>query len=153
MGKVTATAERTIDAPADKVRALVADYAETRPKLLTEHYRDYEVTEGGVGAGTKAGWKLQATSKRVRDVKATVSEPTPGTLVETDANSSMVTTWTVSEAGEKSLVRIETSWDGAGGVGGFFERLFAPRVMRRTYLDELERLDRYAREQAASPAT
>ena len=140
MGKLTATAERTIDAPADKVRALVADYAETRPKLLTEHYRDYEVTAGGVGAGTKAGWKLQATSKRVRDVKATVAEPKPGTLVETDANSSMVTTWTVSEAGEKSLVRIETSWDGAGGIGGFFERTFAPKGLGRIYDTLLDRL-------------
>jgi hypothetical protein len=32
----------------------------------------------------------------------------------------------------------------AGGVSGFFERLFAPRVLRRIYADELERLDRYA---------
>jgi len=133
MGKVTATAERTIDAPADKVRALVADYAETRPKLLTEHYRDCEVIEGGVGAGTKANWKLQATSKRVRDVAATVSEPEPGKLVETDANSSMVTTWTVRESGSGSLVRIETSWDGAGGIGGFFEKTFAPGGLKRIY--------------------
>ena len=133
MGKVTAIAERTIDAPADKVRELVADYAETRPKLLTEHYRDYEVTEGGAGAGTKAHWKLQATSKRVRDVAATVSEPKPGTLVETDANSSMVTTWTVAESGAGSLVRIETSWDGAGGIGGFFEKTFAPGGLKKIY--------------------
>lgn len=133
MGKVTAIAERTIDAPADKVRELVADYAETRPKLLTEHYRDYEVTEGGSGPGTKATWKLQATSKRVRDVAATVTEPKPGTLVETDANSSMVTTWTVAEAGAGSLVRIETSWDGAGGIGGFFEKTFAPGGLKKIY--------------------
>jgi hypothetical protein len=32
-----------------------------------------------------------------------------------------------------------------GGIGGFFERLFAPRVLRRLYAEELERLDRYAR--------
>jgi uncharacterized protein YndB with AHSA1/START domain len=133
MGKVTATAERTIDAPVEKVRAVVADYRESRPKILTEHYRDYEVTDGGTGAGTKAHWKLQATSKRVRDVAATVSEPAPGTIVETDENSSMVTTWTVREAGEKSLVRIETSWDGAGGIGGFFEKTFAPGGLKRIY--------------------
>jgi hypothetical protein len=140
MGKVTAIAERTIEAPADKVRALVADYAETRPKLLTEHYRDYEVTEGGVGAGTKARWKLQATSKRVRDVAATVSEPSEGTFVETDANSSMVTTWTVREVPEGSLVRIETSWDGAGGIGGFFEKTFAPGGLKRIYEGVLGKL-------------
>ncbi|MFE5567103.1 MULTISPECIES: SRPBCC family protein [Amycolatopsis] len=140
MGKVTAVAERTIEAPADKVRALVADYAETRPKLLTEHYRDYEVTEGGVGAGTKARWKLQATSKRVRDVAATVTEPSEGTLVETDANSSMVTTWTVREVPDGSLVRIETTWDGAGGIGGFFEKTFAPGGLKRIYEGVLGKL-------------
>jgi hypothetical protein len=47
-------------------------------------------------------------------------------------------------------VLISTTWDGASGIGGFFERAFAPRVMRRMYADELARLDRYAREQAAA---
>ncbi|MFF5986076.1 SRPBCC family protein [Prauserella flavalba] len=146
MGKVTATAERTIDAPADKVRQLIADYSETRPKILPEQYRDYEVTEGGSGAGTTAKWKLQATSKRVRDVAATVSEPEPGTLVETDANSSMVTTWTVREAGPRSLVRIETTWEGAGGIGGFFEKTFAPGGLKRIYDSVLANLDREVRQ-------
>ncbi|ASR33929.1 polyketide cyclase [Prauserella marina] len=148
MGKVTATAERTIDAPADRVRGLVADYSEARPKILTEQYRDYEVTEGGKGAGTVAKWKLQATSKRVRDVAATVTEPEPGTLVETDANSSMVTTWTVREAGDggkRSLVRVETSWDGAGGIGGFFEKTFAPGGLKRIYDGVLAKLEEQAR--------
>jgi hypothetical protein len=140
MAKVTATAERTIDAPVEKVRTLVADYADARPKILTEQYRDYEVTEGGVGAGTKARWKLQATSKRVRDVAATVAEPEPGTLVETDANSSMVTTWTVRAAGDSSVVRIETTWDGAGGIGGFFEKTFAPGGLKRIYDGVLDKL-------------
>ncbi|NIH85914.1 SRPBCC family protein [Amycolatopsis granulosa] len=140
MAKVTATAERTIDAPAEKVRALVADYAETRPKILTEQYRDYEVVEGGTGAGTKAKWKLQATSKRVRDVAASVTEPEAGTLVETDANSSMVTTWTVRPVGERSVVRIETTWQGAGGIGGFFEKTFAPAGLRRIYDGVLAKL-------------
>ncbi|GHF72912.1 hypothetical protein FHX82_000630 [Amycolatopsis bartoniae] len=134
MAQVTATAERTIDAPVEKVRELVADYAGTRPRILTEQYRDYEVIEGGKGAGTKAKWKLQATSKRVRDVAVTVTEPEPGKLVETDGNSSMVTTWTVREAGAgRSLVRIETTWQGAGGIGGFFEKTFAPAGLKRIY--------------------
>ncbi|WP_370946247.1 SRPBCC family protein [Amycolatopsis sp. cg5] len=140
MGKVTAVAERTINAPVEQVRALVADYAEARPKILTEQYLDYAVTEGGHGAGTKASWKLQATSKRVRSVDATVSEPSPGTIVETDANSSMVTTWSVREAGANSVVRIETTWDGAGGIGGFFEKTFAPGGLKRIYDSVLGKL-------------
>ena len=39
----------------------------------------------------------------------------------------------------RSLVRISTTWEGAGGIGGLFERLFAPPVMRGMYADELER--------------
>ena len=48
------------------------------------------------------------------------------------------------------MVRISTNWDGATGIGGFFERTFAPRAMHRIYLDELERLNAYARERQTS---
>lgn len=133
MGQVKASAERTIEAPAERVRELVADYAKVRPEILTEHYRDYAVVDGGVGAGTKVHWILQATSKRSRDVLATVTQPETGTLVEADENSSMVTTWTVRESGTGSLVRVETTWQGAGGIGGFFERTFAPGGLQRIY--------------------
>jgi hypothetical protein len=70
-------------------------------------------------------------------------------LTETDQHSSLVTTFTVTPSGDGSRVSIATTWDGAGGIGGLFERLFAPRVIRRIYGDELARRDRYAREQTA----
>lgn len=38
-----------------------------------------------------------------------------------------------SAAGEGSLVRIETTWNGAGGIGGFFEKTFAPKGLKRIY--------------------
>jgi hypothetical protein len=79
-----------------------------------------------------------------------VAEPEPGrVLTESDMESSLVTTFTVDPEGDRSRVRIATTWEGAGGIGGFFERTFAPRVLRRLYADELERLNRYAREQAS----
>jgi hypothetical protein len=49
-------------------------------------------------------------------------------------------------------VQISTTWDGAAGVGGFFERLFAPKVMQGIYADALERLNAYAREHAGTDA-
>ena len=77
-----------------------------------------------------------------------VDEPEPGrVLTESDTGSSLVTTTTVTPRDGTSLVQISTTWDGAGGVGGFFEKTFAPRVMRTIYADELERLNAYAREQ------
>ncbi|WAL74397.1 SRPBCC family protein [Kitasatospora sp. YST-16] len=134
MGKVHATTERTYQADPARVYGALADYAVTRPKLLPAQYSEYEVRAGGEGAGTQVHWKLQATEKRVRDCLFTVSAPSPEKLVETDANSSMVITWTVSALGEKgSRVTVEASWTGATGIGGFFERTFAPKGLNRIH--------------------
>ena len=142
MSQVVATAERVVQAPVDRVRSALADYEGTRRRVLPEQFSDYRVEAGRHGAGTRAHWRFAATSKRVRDQAITVTQPDADTLVETDANSSMVTTWTVhpSDAG-RTTVRVRTTWNGAGGVGGFFERTFAPKGLRRVYDQVLERLD------------
>ncbi|HEX4220897.1 MAG TPA: SRPBCC family protein [Pseudonocardiaceae bacterium] len=144
MAQVKASARRSIAASVDDVRTALADYAGTRPKLLTEQFSEYEVREGGTGAGTVVHWKLAATSKRVRDCLLTVTEADGG-LVESDQNSSMVTTWTVAAEGEGSAVSVETTWNGAGGIGGFFERTFAPGGLRRIYDGMLANLDNVVR--------
>ncbi|MFF7334330.1 SRPBCC family protein [Streptomyces sp. NPDC008150] len=137
MAQVEATTERVVAADAEKVFDALADYRGTREKLLPAHFGEYEVREGGDGAGTLVHWKLQATSKRVRDCLLDVTEPTDGELVEKDRNSTMVTTWRVTPAGEgTSRVVVTTTWKGAGGVGGFFEKTFAPKGLGRIY-DEL----------------
>ena len=141
MSQVRAVAAAHIHAPAEKVSAALADYTNVRPQILPSQYSDYQVLSGGTGAGTVVHWKLAATEKRVRDCKLTVTAPEEGVLVETDENSSMVTTYTVvaSEDGHASVV-VETVWNGAGGIGGFFERTFAPRALLKIYEDLLERL-------------
>jgi hypothetical protein len=141
MAQVEATTERIIAADAEAVFDALADYSGTRAGLLPEHFSEYEVREGGDGAGTVVHWKLQATSKRIRDCLLDVTEPTEGQLVEKDRNSSMVTTWTVTPAGEgKSRVVVSTVWNGAGGIGGFFEKTFAPKGLSRIYDQELDKL-------------
>ncbi len=136
MNQVQALAERTFAAPVAVVRAAVADYTGVRSKILTGHYSEYEVRSGGTGPGTVVHWKLQATKKRVRDCLVEVTEPQPGTLVEADRNSTLITTWTVDGAGDTATVRLSTTWEGANGIGGFFERTFAPAGLRRIH-DEL----------------
>ncbi|WP_030059956.1 MULTISPECIES: SRPBCC family protein [Streptomyces] len=134
MGQVQATTERVYDATPERVYEALADYQVTRPKLLPAQYSEYEVRVGGTGAGTQVHWKLQATEKRVRDCLFTVSAPTPDRLVEKDANSSMVITWTVSAVGEgRSKVTVTATWQGATGIGGFFERTFAPKGLNRIH--------------------
>jgi hypothetical protein len=143
MSEVKAVTDHHIQAPAAAVRAALADYATVRPKILTEHYRDYRVLEGGVGDGTVVAWTLQATQKRSRDVVADVDITSSGDVVERDRNSTLVTTYTVSSHSDTvSHVHVETTWKGAGGIGGFFERTFAPKGLDRIHSEVLTNLDR-----------
>jgi uncharacterized protein YndB with AHSA1/START domain len=145
MARILISVERAVEAPAETVYGYVADMRE-HPRFLPPAFSDFRVESGGVGAGTVTRFKMTAGG-RTREYQMKVAEPEPGrVLTESDTNSSAVTTFTVSPQGGASLVQISTSWDGAPGIGGFFERMFAPRVMRGIYLDELNRLDAYARE-------
>ncbi|MBC3982387.1 SRPBCC family protein [Streptomyces sp. AC536] len=141
MAQVEATTERIIRAGAEDVFDALADYNGTRQRVMPEQFSEYEVREGGDGEGSLVHWKLQATSKRVRDCLVEVTEPTEGQLVEKDRNSTMVTTWIVTPAGEgSSRVVVTSTWAGAGGIGGFFERTFAPKGLGRIYDALLTRL-------------
>ena len=148
MSEVYVMAEGLVGAPAQRVYELIADHREHHPKFLPTNFSNVEIEQGGVGAGTITTFTMSAGS-RSRNYRMRVAEPEPGrVLTESDTTSSLVTTWTVTPDGDRTRVRIETRWDGAPGVAGFFERLFAPPAMRRIYNDELRRLDKYAREQA-----
>ncbi|WP_448625495.1 SRPBCC family protein [Geodermatophilus sp. URMC 64] len=143
MSEVVATAEHVVRAPADRVRAALTDYEGARRRAMPEQFSDYRVEAGGTGAGTRVRWRFAATSKRVRDQLVEVTEPDADTVVERDVNSSMVTTWTLrpADAGV-TTVRARTTWNGASGIGGFFERTFAPKGLRRVYGELLTRLER-----------
>ena len=145
MAAISVSAERTVDAPAGTVYGYIADMREHHPRFLPPAFSDFRVESGGVGAGTVARFKLRAGG-RTREVQMRVAEPDPGrVLTESDTASSTVTTFTVAPQGAASLVRISTTWE-RGGIGGLLERMFAPRMLRALYADELERLDAYARE-------
>ncbi|HME47704.1 SRPBCC family protein [Mycobacterium sp.] len=139
MGEVSASSSVLINAEPAAALAAVADYRNVRPKILSPQFSDYQVLQGGQGQGTVATWKLQATKSRVRDVRAGV-DVAGHTVIEKDANSSMVTNWTVAPAGTGSTVTVKTTWTGAGGVKGFFEKTFAPLGLRRIQSEVLANL-------------
>ena len=130
MGQVSASNTILVNAEPAKVLAAVADYEGVRPKILSPHYSEYKVLAGGQGRGTVAAWRLQATQSRSRQVQADV-DVAGHTVIEKDANSSMVTNWTVAPAGPGSSVTVKTTWTGAGGIKGFFEKTFAPLGLRK----------------------
>lgn len=139
MGVVSAASTVQIDAEPATVLNAIADYQNVRPQILLPQYTDYRVVEGGQGPGTVATWKLHATKSRVRDVLANV-DLAGHTVIEKDANSSMVINWTVAPAGDGSTVTVKTTWNGAGGVKGFFEKTFAPLGLRRIQDEVLSNL-------------
>ncbi|MDP7738213.1 SRPBCC family protein [Mycobacterium paragordonae] len=139
MGQVKATSTVLIQAEPAKVLDAVADYKTVRPKILSPQYSEYEVLEGGQGQGTVAKWRLQATESRVRNVQVNV-DVAGHTVIEKDANSSMVINWTVAPAGPGSSVTVTTTWTGAGGVKGFFEKTFAPLGLKKIQGQVLDNL-------------
>jgi hypothetical protein len=139
MGQVSAASTILINVEPAATLAAVADYQTVRRKILSPQYSEYEVLQGGQGAGTVAKWKLQATKSRVRDVQVNV-DVAGHTVIEKDANSSMVTNWTVAPAGPGSSVTVKTSWNGAGGIGGFFEKTFAPLGLKKIQAEVLANL-------------
>lgn len=147
MVRIRAAAARPIAAPAEQVYRYIADFREHHPRWLPPAFSDFQVEQGGVGAGTVASFRLTLGGRSQR-FRTRVQEPAPGhVLTESDAEAGTVTTFMVTPDGEHCQVRIETVWQ-ASGLRGLVDRLLAPWVLRRLYSDELARLDRYAREQA-----
>ncbi len=139
MGQVSAASTILVNAEPAAALAAVADYQQMRPKILSPQYSDYQVLQGGQGAGTVAKWRLQATKSRVRDVQVNV-DVAGHSVIEKDANSSMVINWTVAPAGPGASVTVKTTWTGAGGIKGFFEKTFAPLGLKKIQAEVLTNL-------------
>lgn len=139
MAQVTARATTTVQAPPEQVLERVRDYR-ARPEILTDNYTACRVEAGGSGGGTIFAYHF-AAGGRERDYRLRAEEE-PGVLRERDELSSFVSTWTVEPLGPgtSSRVSLEGSWQGAGGVAGIFEGLFAPLGLRRIYAQVLANL-------------
>jgi hypothetical protein len=144
MATVTARATKAVDAPPERALEFLRDYKVARPSILTGNYTAYRVEQGGVGSGTVIAYHFEA-SGRGRDYRLQVAE-SAGSLRERDEFSTFVSVWSVvpdgagSTDGAGSIVTLEASWQGAGGIGGIFERIFAPLGLRRIFGEILDKL-------------
>jgi uncharacterized protein YndB with AHSA1/START domain len=143
MSHIHVMSERVIDAQPEVIYEALTDYRVRRPQILTRNFLDYAVEQGGQGADTQISYRLRA-ARRERPYHMLVKEPLKGwVLTESDQNSSLVTTWTLSpeDDGLRTRVRVDSEWEGGSGVGGFFERTFAPLGLRRIYTTMLASLN------------
>jgi hypothetical protein len=130
MGQVSASSTILVGAEPAAVLDAIADYRTVRPKILSPQHTEYAVLDGGHGRGTVVTWKLQATKSRARQIRADV-DVAGHTVIEKDANSSLITRWTVAPAGPGSSVTVKSTWTGGSGITGFLEKTFAPLGLRR----------------------
>ena len=147
MATLNVIASRRIPAPPAEVYAILADYTEGHPHILpSAYFRNIEVEEGGVGAGTRIRFEMTVLGT-TRSMRAEIEEPKPGrVLVERDVEGKTVTTFTVNPAreGRESDVAITTVLTTRGGLLGVVERFAAKAFLERVYRDELSRLAAYA---------
>lgn len=144
MSHIHVKSEQVVDAPPEKVYATLKDYKHKRPHMLTPNFLDYQVEQGGVGKGTVIDYRLKAGG-RERPYRMHVDETVRDRLLtERDTNSSLINRWTLlpMKGGRKTQVSLTSEWEGGSGIGGFFERTFAPMGLRRIYASMLSMLAR-----------
>lgn len=155
MAEISVAALAMVDAEPEEVRGSISDYRDFRPKILTVRFSGYEVIEGGTGAGSRVRWTLNPgrwTKHWAQDWDITAEE-VDGALVEHDAQSGAVMTWTVVPAPEgRSAVKLELRFKAPGGLGGLRARSRASKLqyLYGQTLNELR--DRFGTEADQTPA-
>jgi hypothetical protein len=147
--KTSLAAERIIGAPADVVYRCLADYTHHhRPGgFLPPAFSNQEVLSGGGGDGTVIRVRVRLAG-RTTTLTSRISEVEPGRVLVEDSQS-VQTTFTVLPEADRSRVRFDTVLE-AAGLEGLMNKLFAARLLRPVYADELERLERYAQSLAVA---
>lgn len=149
MAHIKVEASAQIDAPAERVYALIADYHNGHPTILPKRYfSDLTVEKGGYGAGTQIRFTMHLMGQ-THHLEAVIEEPKPGRLLtETVRSTGGVTSFLVEPTADEGgcTVTITTEWD-RSGVMGWLERLSAPPLLKRVYREELDLIAQRAHEQ------
>jgi hypothetical protein len=130
----------------DAVWRLLRDYRAPRARMFSEPFAEYELHEGGVGAGTVIGYRLRV-GRHERAFVLGVEEPTPGRqLRERDRAGGLLVTWTLTPGGdgERTVVRVAAELRDPD-LEHALARGRARRALRRAHVHLLQRLDRELR--------
>ncbi|HSG17280.1 MAG TPA: SRPBCC family protein [Anaerolineae bacterium] len=131
-----------IEAPAERIYGVIADYHEGHPAILPSRYfTDLKVVEGGQGEGTLIRAQMNVFgSKALYNLR--VTKAVPGRLlVEEDEAAGVVTTFRLEPLDDgRTRVTITTGARTSTGLRGMVERVLNPAVTRRIYREELELL-------------
>jgi hypothetical protein len=143
MSRITAQAARDIPAPAEKAYGMIADYVDGHPRILPPAFSGLVVERGGYGAGTEIRFTARLLGQ-TSILHAVIEEPEPGrVLVERYPATGTFTTFTIDSAGGGQTCRVTIHTElSVGGIGGLFQRLFVPPLLRKVFREELINLER-----------
>ena len=141
------TATKILNAPADVIYNILADYRTMHWLILPkQYYLSLDVEEGGIGVGTIVNFEMSILGE-TQSFRSLVTEPEPGRrLVETDLESQTPTLFYVLPItnGEQTRVTISTELKGKSPVEGWI----ASMILQKIYREELELLAQVVEEQA-----
>jgi len=147
MKQYRATASRTIEAPAELVYRILADYRRGHPSILPKPYfLSLEVERGGFGAGTVINFRMKLLG-RIQSFRAAITEPEQGrVLVETSlGEGGEATTFIVEPVNENKRTDVTITTERTtvrDGAPGALERLLTTMLLQRIYKKELKELAR-----------
>lgn len=150
MSTFTVSETKLIDAPAERIYGLLADYHTGHPSILPKQYfTDLQVTQGGRGAGTQIVVQMNAYGSKAT-YNMVVTEPEPGrVLQEEDKGLGVVTTFTIDPlTPQGSQVTISTTSPVKNGLAGWLEQKITAAVMRRVYRAELDQIARVSQQKS-----
>jgi hypothetical protein len=144
------SASALIQAPAQDVYAIIADYHHSHPQILPKPpFVSLVVEEGGTGAGTVIRTGMRVLG-RVQTFGAVITEPEPGRVLVETTDTGYITTFSVEPhaEGRHAYVTIATEIIQRSGVLATLERWFVRRFLRPVYVRELGQLAAFAAKRA-----
>jgi hypothetical protein len=142
-----ARATKIINAPAETIYTIIADFRNQHGHILPKQYfQALEVEEGGFGAGTITRFQMRLLGQ-TKQFRTRITEPEPGrVLIETDIQSGTPTTFTVSPLEDRSGTRVEIATELRSE--NVAENFIGKFMLQKVYRAELDLLARRAEKQA-----
>jgi hypothetical protein len=148
-GKRSFGVRRVVQAPADVVYGIIADYHDGHGRILPRPpFTGLSVEQGGTGAGTVIRVDMRVLGQ-AQTFRAAISEPEPGRVLVEANDTGYTTTFTVEpRADGHSDVSIETEPPQRGGLRMALQRRLVKRLMLPVFERELQQLEAVALEAA-----
>ncbi len=152
MSALHVEASKVVDAPAERIYAVLVDYRVSHPAILPKQYfKSIRVEQGGIGAGTVVATDMEVYGAKF-SYRLTVTEPQPGrVLAEADKAAGIATQFILEPIGEgkQTKLTIASDMQTSSGIRGWLERMMNPTVMRKIYNEELQLIAEYVAQPAS----